>query len=109
MNAKNLGSSSTTMRIKIKDIKTSGVIKTPFLSENFIERVHRFKKVLFEVETTTLEQTIANFLQDQHPERELEVWESIALNYKNFIKANPKLTLEEKKEVFKMLLNSSMG
>ena len=95
--------------IKIKDINVNGIIKTPLLPEGFIKRGQKFKKILAEVETTTLEQTVANFQQDRHSERELKLWEHIAFNYQNFIKANPNLTLEEKKDVFRVLLSLSMG
>lgn len=98
-----------TKSINIKDIKLSGVIRTPFLPEGFIERVRAFKIVLSEVEKMTLEETVYNFQQDLHPEKELEIWEYIAKNYQVFIKANPSLTLEEKKEVLKVLLSLSMG
>lgn len=98
-----------TKRIKIKDIKVDGTIKTPLLPSGFINRVQRFKKILSEVEKTTLEQTINNFQQDQHPERELRIWEEIASSYKDFIEVNPDLTIEEKKEVFSITLRLSMG
>ena len=98
-----------TKTMKIKDIKVSGVIRTPFLPEGFIERVRTFKIVLAEVEKMTLEETVYNFQQDVHPEKELEIWEYITANYKDFTEANPNLTLKEKKGTFRVLLSLSMG
>lgn len=95
--------------INTRDININGAIKTPILPAGFIKRVQKFKKILAEVEKTTLEQTIANFQQDRHPERELKIWEHITSNYQNFIISNPNLTLEEKKDVFKVLISLSMG
>lgn len=98
-----------TKRIKIKDIKVDGTIRTPLLPVGFIERVQKFKKILVEVEKMTLEQAIANFQQDQTPERELAIWEYIASAYQDFIEVNPNLTIDEKKEAFAVLLGLSMG
>lgn len=96
-------------QVKISDINPNGPIRSPLLPAGFIERVRKFKKILAEVETTTLEKTILNFQHDQHPERELMIWEQIALNYRNFIKTNKDLTLESKRGALRVLLGSSLG
>lgn len=95
--------------VNISDINPNGPIRSPLLPAGFIERVQKFKKILAEVETTTLEKTILNFQKDQHPERELVVWEHIALNYQRFINDNNGLTLESKRGVLRVLLGLSSG
>lgn len=96
-------------QVKISDINPNGPIRSPLLPAGFIERVRKFKKILAEVETTTLEETILNFQKDQHPERELMIWEHIALNYQHFINDNNGLTPESKRDVLKVLLGLSSG
>ena len=79
------------------------------LSESFIERVRNFKNTLKEVETSTIEQTLTNFQKDRNPEGELEVWENMASAYQYFTETSPDLTLEKKKDVFRVLLQLSWG
>ncbi len=79
------------------------------LSESFIERVRNFKNTLKEVETSTIEQTLTNFQKDRNPEGELEVWENMASAYQDFTETSPDLTLEQKKDVFRVLLQLSWG
>jgi hypothetical protein len=86
-----------------------GPIRHPELPAEMIERITAFKKILADVDTTTLEMTIENFERDQHPEREVEVWERIAGMYQLFLTHNPTDDLATKTEVFRVLLGASMG
>ena len=79
------------------------------LPESFVERVRSFKNILKEVETSTVEEALANFQKDRNPESELGLWEHMALAYQDFNETNPNLTLEEKKDVFRVLLQLSWG
>lgn len=96
-------------QVNIKDISPNGPIRTPLLPEGFIERVRKFKKILEEVETTTLEHTVLNFQRDNDPEKELRIWEHIADTYQKFINENSNFSLEQKKEALKVILGLSMG
>lgn len=98
-----------TKTVKIKDINLNSPIQSPLLPNGFIERIRKFKEILAEVETTSLEQTILNFQHDKHPERELIIWEYIASVYEKFTTANPDLNLAEKKDVLAVALNLSMN
>ena len=55
------------------------------------------------------EETLGNFQKDRNPEIELELWEHMALAYQDFNETNSTLTLEEKKDVLKVLLQLSWG
>jgi len=83
--------------------------KIASLSESFIERVKKFKNTLKEVETMTIEESLSNFQKDRNPESELDLWEHMASAYEDFTQINPRLTLEEKKDVFRVLLQLSCG
>ena len=83
--------------------------KMTSLPESFIERVKGFKNTLRDVETSTVEEALTNFQKDRNPESELELWECMALAYQDFNETNPNLTLEEKKDVLRVLLQLSCG
>jgi len=93
---------------KLSDLK-AGPIKHKTLPESFIERVKNFKQAIAEVETSSLESTLENFQRDNNPETELFLWEHIAKMYQWTIVANAGLSLSQKKEVFSVLLQLSMG
>lgn len=89
------------MENNIKTIKTSDVELRPIrpivLPDGFIVRLQKVKMILHEVETTSLEVAIGNFMRDFDPEAELETWEAMAYIYQKETISNPDLTLAEKK------------
>ena len=62
-----------------------------------------------EIANIPLEEALVNFQKDRNPESELELWECMALAYQDFNETNPNLTLEEKKDVLRVLLQLSCG
>ncbi len=96
-------------KVNLKDLRPSTTISSPLLPTGFIERVQVFKKVLAEVEKTTLEETILNFQRDQHPEKELEIWEDIASAYEGYIMSHPNLSPDKKRNVFSSFLAKTVG
>lgn len=96
-----------TKKIKISDIKI-GPIRQEVLPDGFVERVQKYKEILKEVETSSLEQTLSNFQRDLHPERELLIWEHIAHFYKISLRDNPDWTNKDKKKSFAEILISTM-
>jgi hypothetical protein len=96
-----------TKKVKLSDLKFSPV-RQETLPEDFIKRVIEYKKILKEVDTITLEETIDCFQRDMDPEKELFIWENIAEIYlKNT--ENKNYLLEEKREIFKKILIASLG
>jgi len=94
-------------KIKMSDLK-SGPIRQEILPEGFIIRVQKFKEILKEVETISLEETISNFQRDLCPEKELIIWEKIANQYDLIVSNNPNLSIPEKKMAFKELLMATL-
>jgi hypothetical protein len=94
-------------KIKIDKIQFSPIRQT-ILPEGFILRVQKYKEILKEVETTSLEETISNFQRDLNPESELAIWENIAYAYQTTNKNYPNLPIEKKKEAFGFILKSSL-
>lgn len=74
------------------------------LPASFITRVQKYKEILKEVETISLEETVANFQRDINPESELIIWENIAKQYKLNVTNNPKWTIADKKKELGRLL-----
>lgn len=87
----------------------AGPIRQTVLPRGFIVRVQKYKEILREVETISLEETVSNFQRDWHPVRELEVWENIAQLYGTEVANNPSWTIEERKHFFGELLTFSLG
>jgi hypothetical protein len=99
-----------TKKINLPEVNLRpGPIRHPELPAELIERIAVFKKILADVDTTTLEMTVDNFKRDQHPENEVEVWECIAKMYQLFLTHNRTDDLATKSEVFRVLLGASMG
>ena len=96
-----------TKLVDIKDLKPSN-IRQEVLPNGFIERVRKYKEILKDVETSSLELTVSNFQRDLHPEKELIIWENIASIYQEILKETPKLTTRKKKGLFVEILKSTM-
>lgn len=97
-----------TKKVKLSELKM-GPIRQEVLPTGFIDRVIKYKRILKEVETASLEDTVSNFQRDIVPEKELEVWEKITSIYSDFISQHPEFNLAQKKEVFNTILASSTG
>ena len=97
-----------TVKVKVSDLK-SGPILQEILPKGFIERVIKFKEILKEVETMSIEETVSNFQRDEEPEKELLVWENIAYLYEKEAKSRPRWSPKQRKEAFRLLLSASLG
>jgi len=95
-------------KINISELQ-AGPVRHLELPTAMIERIAAFRKILADVDTTPLQTSIENFKRDQHPEKELEVWERIAKMYQLFLAHNPTDDLATKTEVYRVLLGASMG
>ncbi len=94
-------------KIKTLNIKL-GKVRDDILPEGFIFRVQKYKEILREVETSSLEEAINNFQRDLHPENELIIWEHIANCYATIMQDNVDRTMAEKKKIFREILISTM-
>ena len=86
----------------------SGNIKHETLTKLFTDRVKRYKILLSEVEPMSLEQALDCFRRDADPERELYVWENIALAYILEVQNRPECSIADKKKLFVEILRSTM-
>lgn len=67
-------------------------------------RISIIQQVLMEVNDTSLEETLNNFRKDLNPDSEIEIWEAIAGAYQQTLRQKPAASLEEKQEVYRLLL-----
>ena len=95
-------------KVKISDLK-AGPIRHTTLPDELIKRIKAFKQILTDVEKTSLEQTIDGFQRDMHPKNEIKIWEHIASVYQSYILEKAIKDLAIKKEVFSVVLRTSMG
>lgn len=92
-------------KINADTIKPNEIVSVLTLEQ--IEKIKTIHTTFAEVEKSSLEQTITDFKKDLHPEDEIEIWMHMAKAYKGYLSKNKK-NLEEKKEVFKLILSRSM-
>ena len=84
-----------------------GPIKHEELSPNHIERIHKLRDTLAEVDHSPIEKWVDNFRRDANPDEELAVWEIIADTYAHYC-SQKQLSLSAKEDVFQLLLLRSM-
>jgi len=97
-------------KVKLKDIDIANTpVRHLVLPEGCIERIVAFKRALGDAEPMTIEEAVSNFQKDMHPEREIEIWERVASKYQDFLTRNSSLNSNERKEVFSVLIGTSMG
>lgn len=97
-----------TQTIKMADLRVDMPIKHNELPLTLVNRIKRFKQMLGDMDQTSIEMTLENFRRDTNPEKEIAVWESIATVYKDSISKNPHMTFEERRAIYRNLLQRSM-
>mgnify|MGYP001578652305 CR=1 FL=1 len=65
-----------------------------------VERVKAFKEILAEHHTMTLDETLAGFTRDRHPEEEITIWERIANAYEAEVSRRPNARSKERKLIY---------
>lgn len=93
--------------INIKDLQPNAIVHEK-LSEEQISRITNFQEILREVNMTPIEKTIENFQRDLNPDEEIVVWEHIAKAYQSINEENKAFSLDEKNEIYSLLLYRSM-
>src|SRR5512145_179227 len=84
-----------------------GQLSCQELSPRQMERIHKLRDALAEVERSPIEKWVDNFKRDADPDRELAVWEKIADGYTRYCSKRP-LSIGAKEDVFQLLLLRSM-
>jgi len=88
---------------------TKAPIRHATLPKELVQRIKAYKKILAEVDDSSLEEAIEDFKRDANPESEVVIWERIAGTYRACLQANKTLTeLTVKKEVFFVIVRYSM-
>lgn len=81
---------------------------TSELTEQQVERVKRYKEILGEQDSCSLEEAIDNFRHDKYPEHEIQIWERIASVCETELERRPHASAEERGMVFTAVLFCSM-
>ncbi|MSU60433.1 MAG: hypothetical protein EXS52_00770 [Candidatus Staskawiczbacteria bacterium] len=95
-------------KVKLSRLKESH-IRHNTLPDELIRRIKAYKEILGMVENTSPNETVINFKRDLYPEEEIRIWEKISNQYKSFIAKNKITDLDAQKEVFKVILTTSLG
>ena len=78
------------------------------LPHGFAERIRIIKSILDDVFPKSVDDWVNGFERDSNPEKELLIWECIALTFSTFMESR-KLSADAKKEAIGTLLQCSMG
>ncbi|MBZ2164493.1 toll/interleukin-1 receptor domain-containing protein [Methanobacterium spitsbergense] len=93
--------------IPINDLK-SGPIRHKELPKTLTTRINMIFKTLSEVQLGTIDEFTDAFKRDIDPNTEIEIWERIAIQY-HAVTNKRELSINKKKEIFAMLLQTSLG
>lgn len=78
------------------------------LTTGFVARVRALKANLDEIYPKTFDDWVSGFELDGNPERELLMWECMALTYRTFAEGRT-LSIEAKEEALRVILQCSLG
>jgi hypothetical protein len=79
------------------------------LPNEILNRIELFHKVIGNASGISLKKTVENFKRDLHPERELLVWEAIAVSFLDITRNHSLSGKEIEAEIFRILLGYTMG
>ena len=80
---------------------------SPPLTSGFVARIRALKEILDEVYPKSFDDWVQGFELDGNPERELLVWECMALAYRTFAEGGA-LSIEAKEEALHVTLQCSL-
>ena len=78
------------------------------LTSDFVKRIRTLKSILDEVYPKSFDDWVHGFELDVNPEKELLIWECMALTYSTFMEGRS-LSLEAKTEAINVILQASLG
>ena len=85
-----------------------GPIQRESLTAKQIERIEALQKIFVEIDGQTVAQWTDSFKRDLDPDKELAIWERMAKAYSAYC-GDHELSLEARKEVYKVILLRSMA
>lgn len=85
-----------------------GPIQRDALSDEQMARIRILQATFAEVDGQPVEKWVDNFKRDLDPDKELRVWERMAKAYRSYCDGR-KLSLEAKKDVYRVVLLRSMA
>lgn len=83
-------------------------IRRERLSDEQMARLERIHETFADVDGMTLYDRLDGFLRDMNPDRELDIWETMAWHYERFVESRP-LSHDAKQEAYKVVLMRSMA
>jgi len=81
---------------------------SPPLKSSFVARIRALKTILDEVYPKSFDDWVWGFELDGNPERELLIWECMALTYRTFAESRAR-SMEAKEEALQVILQCSLG
>lgn len=97
----------TEQKVRLGDLKPNEIINEN-LTDLQLQRIANFHQILVEVDQRPLSETVDNFKRDTHPDKEIEIMEKIAGAYQAINAQMPGLNMDQKKEVYNLMLLRTM-
>ena len=97
----------TEQKVRLGDLQPNEII-TENLTDIQLQRIANFHQILVEVDQRPLSETVDNFKRDTHPDKEIEIMEKIAGAYQAINAQMPELNMDQKKEVYNLMLLRTM-
>lgn len=97
----------TEQKVRLGDLKPNEIINEN-LTDLQLQRIANFHQILVEVDQRPLSETVDNFKRDAHPDKEIEIMEKIAGAYQAINSKMPELNMDQKKEVYNLMLLRTM-
>ncbi len=91
--------------IDLKEVKS--IRYHDSLPEDLIERIKRIYPIISQVYPISLDKWIDGFNYDMHPIGEIEIWEETSKRLEYEWKLNRAKTKEQKREIFKKIIEQS--
>ncbi|MCB0646120.1 MAG: hypothetical protein KDC49_05635 [Saprospiraceae bacterium] len=97
----------TEQKVRLGDLQPNEIINEN-LTDIQLQRIANFHQILVEVDQRPLSETVDNFKRDTHPDKEIEIMEKIAGAYQAINAQMPELNMDQKKEVYNLMLLRTM-
>lgn len=93
--------------VNIDELKPSSV-RQDSLSPAQLKDIETIHATFSAVYPVSLNESIKNFKRDQNPDREIQIWMKMVETYKSLTKSGKYPAIEQREEVFSVLLASTM-
>ena len=94
-------------KMNVKELVPGPVVHDSLTTEQ-VDKIKKIQRVFYEVNPSTLEETMDDFKRDQHPDNEIAIWLAMANAYEKFTNNHKGIGIDKKTEAYRLILMRSM-